>query len=242
VRNVTQHSLRTVVSCVSQDTILFNATIRFNLTYGAREATDEQLAAACRIAKVDAYIGQREMGFDTMVGERGLRLSGGEKQRIGIARAVLRDPAVLVLDEATSSLDTETESTVQAALVDAARGRCTLSIAHRLSTIVNCDEIIVLKAGVAVERGSHEELLESVNGLYAGLWAKQCSKAVDRAVGGEPWPYESQSYVSPVGPDAASPARQRGSTRGARSKRELDEEEQALRQALQRIEEERARM
>ena len=239
---MTQHSLRTVVACVSQDTILFNATIRFNLTYGAREATDEQLAAACRIAKIDAYIGQHELGFDTMVGERGLRLSGGEKQRIGIARAVLRDPTVLVLDEATSSLDTETESTVQAALVNAARGRCTLSIAHRLSTVVNCDEIIVLKAGVAVERGSHEELLESVNGLYARLWVKQCSRAVDRAVGGEPWPYdEGQSSASPVGPDAAKPARPRGpATRGARSKRELDEEEQALRQALLRIEEERA--
>ena len=135
------------MSAPSQDTVLFNASVRFNLTYGARDATEEQLAAACRLAQVDTYIARLESGYDTAVGERGLRLSGGEKQRLGIARAVLREPTVLVLDEATSALDTETEREVQDALDAASEGRCTLSIAHRLSTIVNADEIIVLRAG-----------------------------------------------------------------------------------------------
>eukprot|EP00966_Prymnesium_polylepis_P085552 1980598-Prymnesium_polylepis.1 len=130
VRDVTQHSLRTIVSCVSQDTVLFNSSVRFNLTYGAPDASQAQIDAACALARVDGYIGRLEAGYDTLVGERGLRLSGGEKQRLGIARALLREPAVLVLDEATSALDTETEREVQDAIEAAAKGRCTLSIAH----------------------------------------------------------------------------------------------------------------
>ena len=164
--------------------MLFNASVRFNLTYGARDATDAQLMAACRIARVEAYIGQLEHGLDTMVGERGLRLSGGEKQRIGIARAVLREPTVLVLDEATSALDTETERGVQDALDDAARGRCTLTIAHRLSTIVKSSEIIVLRAGVAVERGAHEALLRKADGLYAAMWVAQSDADGQHGQGG----------------------------------------------------------
>ena len=172
VRHATQHSLRTAISCVSQDTVLFNDTIRFNLLYGRRDATAAQLEAACALARVDGYVASLEVGLETMVGERGLRLSGGEKQRLGIARALLRDPCVLVLDEATSALDSETEREVQDALDDAARGRCTLSIAHRLSTIVSCDEIIVLKHGVVLERGSHAQLLRD-DRLYATMWTRQ---------------------------------------------------------------------
>lgn len=180
VRDVSQQSLRTVISTVSQDTVLFNASVRFNLTYGARDATDEQIGAACALAKVDEYIGKLESGYETAVGERGLRLSGGEKQRLGIARALLREPMVLVLDEATSALDTETEREVQDALDAAAAGRCTLSIAHRLSTVIACDEILVLKGGVAVERGTHGELVSVRGGLYASMWAKQSNKAAEQ--------------------------------------------------------------
>ncbi len=184
IRDVTQHSLRSVISTVSQDTVLFNASVRSNLAYGSRHASDEQLRAACKVARVDEYVGRLEHGLDTTVGERGLRLSGGEKQRLGIARALLREPAILVLDEATSALDTETERQVQEALEAASRGRCTLSIAHRLSTIVLSNEIIVLKAGIAVERGTHAALLRKANGLYASMWARQSDKAVAKAASG----------------------------------------------------------
>lgn len=184
VRSVTQHSLRSVVSCVSQDTVLFNASVRTNLVYGAPDATDAQIQAACALARVDSYLARLEKGLDTAVGERGLRLSGGEKQRLGIARALLREPSVLVLDEATSALDTETEREVQDALDAAAAGRCTLAIAHRLSTIVNVDEILVLKGGVAAERGTHEALLEA-GGLYASMWSKQANLERSKAASGE---------------------------------------------------------
>ena len=167
-----------------QDTVLFNASVRTNLVYGAPDATDAQIQAACALARVDSYLARLEKGLDTAVGERGLRLSGGEKQRLGIARALLREPSVLVLDEATSALDTETEREVQDALDAAAAGRCTLAIAHRLSTIVNVDEILVLKGGVAVERGTHEALLEA-GGLYASMWSKQANLERSKAASGE---------------------------------------------------------
>ena len=202
VRDVTQRSLRSVVSCVSQDTVLFNQTVRYNLSYGAPDATDAQLRAACRVARVDSYVGRLEAGFETVVGERGLRLSGGEKQRLGIARALLREPAVLVLDEATSALDSETEREVQAALDAAARGRCTLSIAHRLSTIVGCDEVVVMRDGVAVERGTHEQLLRVAGGLYAAMWATQ-SEAQKRRGGADGVP---SSLDRPLPPPATAGA------------------------------------
>lgn len=184
VRSVTQHSLRSVVSCVSQETVLFNASVRMNLVYGAPDASDSEIEAACALARVDSYLARLEKGLETAVGERGLRLSGGEKQRLGIARALLRGPAVLVLDEATSALDTETEREVQDALDAAAHGRCTLAIAHRLSTIVNVDEILMLKGGEVVERGPHKALLELPGGLYASMWSRQANLERSRAASG----------------------------------------------------------
>ncbi len=183
VRAVTQRSLRTVVSCVSQDTVLFNASLRFNLCYGAANgATHDQVRRACALARVDAYLSRLPDGLESRVGERGLRLSGGEKQRLGIARALLRKPTVLVLDEATSALDTTTEREVQAAIEADAKGRCTLSVAHRLSTIVSCDEIVVLRDGMAVERGSHGALVAMEGGLYASLWSRQSDQAATETI------------------------------------------------------------
>merc|ERR1712113_454801 len=150
-------------------TVLFNSTIRFNLAYGKPEATQAELEHAAQLAQVDSFLGRIEDGYDTKVGERGLRLSGGEKQRLGIARAMLTDPSVLVLDEATSALDTTTEREVQQAIDNASEGRCTLMIAHRLSTIVRSTEIIVLKAGEVVERGTHAKLLKDT-GLFHDMW------------------------------------------------------------------------
>ena len=183
VRAVSQHSLRSCISCVTQDTVLFNSSVQFNLCYGAPEATEAQMRTACRVARVDEFVRRLELGLETQVGERGLKLSGGEKQRLGIARALLREPTVLILDEATSSLDSETEREVQVALDDAAKGRCTLCIAHRLSTIAQCEEIIVLAAGAAVERGTHASLLLRPNGLYASMWAKQTVEEKDGGQG-----------------------------------------------------------
>lgn len=172
VRDVTQSSLRRSVSVVSQDTVLFNASIRFNLAYGKPDATEAELQEACRLAQVAGYLSRMERGLDTPVGERGLRLSGGEKQRLGIARALLTNPSILVLDEATSALDTTTEREVQEAIDGAAADRCTVMIAHRLSTVVAATEIIVLRNGEVVERGPHSDLVRS-GGLFAEMWAKQ---------------------------------------------------------------------
>lgn len=176
VRDVTQASLRRCVSVVSQDTVLFNSSIRYNLSYGKPGATEAELQEACRLAQVTGYLNRMEKGLETAVGERGLRLSGGEKQRLGIARALLTNPSVLVLDEATSALDTNTEREVQEAIEGAAAGRCTLAIAHRLSTVVNVTEIIVLRSGEVVERGSHADLVRS-GGLFAEMWAAQADAA-----------------------------------------------------------------
>ena len=172
VGDVTQDSLRHAVGMVPQDTVLFNDTILYNIRYGRPEATDEEVMQAARLAQVHSFIESLPEGYNSMVGERGLKLSGGEKQRVAIARTILKDPAILLLDEATSSLDTYTEQEIQTALKEISRNRTTLVIAHRLSTIIDADEIVVLDKGRIVERGTHAALLK-LDGLYAGLWNRQ---------------------------------------------------------------------
>lgn len=187
VRDVTQKSLRQQMSIVPQDVVLFNDTIRLNILYGRPEATEEELRQAAQSAQLLTFIEKLPDGWDTRVGERGLKLSGGEKQRVGLARAILSDPKILILDEATSALDSQTESAVQAAIRQASAGRTTLSVAHRLSTIMNADEILVLNDGSVAERGTHEELI-SLNGLYADMWKKQgarVSQSAEQAIAGE---------------------------------------------------------
>ncbi|MFD5215648.1 ABC transporter ATP-binding protein [Microbacterium sp. NPDC058345] len=184
VRTLTQESIIDDIGIVSQETYLFHATIRDNLRYAKPDATDAELEAACRAANIHHVIAGFERGYDTVVGERGYRLSGGEKQRIAIARVLLKDPPVLLLDEATSALDTVSERVVQGALDAAARGRTTLSVAHRLSTIVGADVIHVVDAGRIVESGTHAELL-AADGLYAALAAEQLAagRAIEEASG-----------------------------------------------------------
>jgi ATP-binding cassette subfamily B protein len=179
VRDVTQDSLRQAIGVVPQDTVLFNDTIRYNIAYGRPDASPAEVEAAARLAQVHDFVLRLPDGYDTRVGERGLKLSGGEKQRVAIARTLLKDPRVLILDEATSALDTRTEQEIQAALRDAARGRTTLVIAHRLSTVVEADEIIVLQEGRIAERGNHGQLI-ALDGLYAEMWRRQ-SEAVEAA-------------------------------------------------------------
>ena len=172
IRNVTQKSLRAAIGMVPQDTVLFNDTIRYNIRYGRWDASDADVEAAARLAQIDDFIRMSPKGYDTEVGERGLKLSGGEKQRVAIARTILKAPPVLLLDEATSALDSHTEKEIQDALDRVSRNRTTLVIAHRLSTIIGADEIIVLDQGTIVERGSHQTLLAG-NGLYASMWNRQ---------------------------------------------------------------------
>ncbi|WP_395647969.1 ABCB family ABC transporter ATP-binding protein/permease [Terricaulis sp.] len=175
LRDVTQHSLRDALGLVPQDVVLFNDTIRYNIGYGKPEATQRELEEAARRAQLLHFIESLPQGWDTRVGERGLKLSGGEKQRVGIARVVLKNPCILILDEATSSLDSGTEAEVQDALEEASRGRTTLVVAHRLSTIANADQIVVLDQGRIVERGTHAALIAK-DGLYAGLWKRQAEE------------------------------------------------------------------
>jgi ATP-binding cassette subfamily B protein len=172
VRGLTQHSLRAAIGVVPQDTVLFNDTIRYNIAYGRPGATDAEIENAARLAQVHDFVTRLPDGYATRVGERGLKLSGGEKQRVAIARTILKDPRLLILDEATSALDTRTEQEIQAALRDVARNRTTLVIAHRLSTVVEADEIIVLQEGAIAERGTHGGLI-AAGGLYADMWRRQ---------------------------------------------------------------------
>ena len=179
IRDVTQKSLRSAIGMVPQDTVLFNDTIRYNIRYGRWEATDTEVEEAARLAQIDDFIRLSPKGYDTEVGERGLKLSGGEKQRVAIARTILKAPPILLLDEATSALDSHTERDIQDALELVSENRTTLVIAHRLSTIISADEIIVLDRGVIVERGTHHQLLAQA-GLYASMWNRQREAAQAR--------------------------------------------------------------
>jgi ATP-binding cassette subfamily B protein len=179
IRAVTQSSLRAAIGIVPQDTVLFNDTILYNIGYGRRGADEAGIGEAANMAQIDPFIRQLPEGYQAQVGERGLKLSGGEKQRVAIARTILKGPPILVLDEATSALDSYTEKEIQDALERVSRGRSTLVIAHRLSTVVDADQIICLDKGVIVESGKHEELLAK-GGLYAGMWNKQREADVAR--------------------------------------------------------------
>src|SRR5213075_3350406 len=172
IRDVTQDSLRRAIGVVPQDTVLFNDTIFYNIAYGRPGASRAEIEEAARFAHIHDFIAALPDGYQTMVGERGLKLSGGEKQRVAIARTILKRPRILLFDEATSALDTRTEREIQRSLEEVSRGRTTLVIAHRLSTIVDADEIIVLADGRIAERGTHADLLRR-DGVYAAMWRRQ---------------------------------------------------------------------
>ncbi len=195
IREVTQKSVREAIGMVPQDTVLFNDTIRYNIRYGRWDASDEEVEEAARLAQIDGFIRMSPKGYETEVGERGLKLSGGEKQRVAIARTILKAPPILLLDEATSALDSHTEREIQDALERVSRNRTTLVIAHRLSTIVGADEIIVLDRGTIVERGTHYELLAR-SGLYASMWNRQREAE------------EAREKLARVGDDASAPNRE----------------------------------
>lgn len=182
LRDVTQDSLHAQIGVVPQDTVLFNDTVRYNIAYGRPDATEAELIAAARAAKIHDFILSLPDGYETTVGERGLKLSGGEKQRVGIARTLLKNPPILLLDEATSALDTQTERDIQDSLLAMGEGRSVITIAHRLSTIADADQIIVLEAGLIVEQGKHDALLAN-NGRYAAMWARQSSEEEAAAQG-----------------------------------------------------------
>jgi len=194
IRNITQASLRAAIGMVPQDTVLFNDTIRYNIRYGCWEASDAEVEEAARQAQIDGFINRTPKGYETEVGERGLKLSGGEKQRVAIARTILKAPPILLLDEATSALDSHTERDIQDELDRVAENRTTLVIAHRLSTIVNADEILVLDRGAIIERGTHRELIAR-GGLYASMWNRQREAQLARDI------------LAEVGDDSAAPNR-----------------------------------
>jgi ABC-type transport system involved in Fe-S cluster assembly fused permease/ATPase subunit len=194
IREVTQASLRAAIGMVPQDTVLFNDTIRYNIRYGRWNASDPDVEEGARQAQIDGFISRTPKGYETEVGERGLKLSGGEKQRVAIARTILKGPPILLLDEATSALDSHTEKDIQDELDRVAENRTTLVIAHRLSTIVNADEILVLDLGTIIERGTHRELIAH-GGLYASMWNRQREAQLARDI------------LAEVGDDGAAPNR-----------------------------------
>ncbi|MDC0598966.1 ATP-binding cassette domain-containing protein, partial [Gammaproteobacteria bacterium] len=187
VRDLTLHSLRSAIGVVPQDTVLFNDTISENIRYGRPDASQEEVQEVIRLAHLDGFIKQLPKGMDTIVGERGLKLSGGEKQRVAIARTILKRPSILVFDEATSSLDSKTERAILKAMKEVSEGHTSLVIAHRLSTVVDADRILVLDKGKIVETGSHQELLKA-DGVYHHLWQiqqQQKEALQDESGGGE---------------------------------------------------------
>jgi len=191
LRELTQHSLREAIGVVPQDTVLFNDTIYYNIAYGNPKADEDQVLAAAKAAQLDNFIQRLPERYQTLVGERGLKLSGGEKQRVAIARALLRDPEIFFFDEATSSLDSTTEREIQSNFAQISKGKTSLVIAHRLSTIVDADQILVLADGTITERGTHPTLLAE-NGLYATLWREQQKE--EREMPSQPSP-------APLSPD-----------------------------------------
>jgi ATP-binding cassette subfamily B protein len=184
MRTVTQRSIREAIGIVPQETLLFGGTIRENIRYGRLEASDAEIEAAARAANAHDFIVGLPDGYDTIVGERGIRLSGGQRQRIAIARAILKDPRILILDEATSSVDTETEALIREAIDRLVKNRTTIAIAHRLSTLRNADRLIVLENGRIVEIGTHEELLAKPDGVFRRLVDIQAELSRVVAVGG----------------------------------------------------------
>ncbi len=180
IRDVTQSSLHASIGVVPQDTVLFNDTIRYNIAYGKANATEEDIVAAAKAARIHDFVVRLPEGYETKVGERGLKLSGGEKQRVGIARTLLKNPPILILDEATSALDTQTERSIQESLAEMGQGRSVITIAHRLSTIADADQILVMDEGQVVERGTHDELLEQ-GGVYTAMWQRQIMEGEDFA-------------------------------------------------------------
>jgi ATP-binding cassette subfamily B protein len=175
IAQVRQDSLRAAIGIVPQDTVLFNDTIGYNIGYGRDRADQTEIEKAARGAAIDRFVDALPEGYESMVGERGLKLSGGEKQRVAIARTLLKNPPILVLDEATSALDSRTEQAIQETLDRVAESRTTIMIAHRLSTVVNADQIVVLDDGQVAERGTHDELIE-LGGIYADLWYRQAAE------------------------------------------------------------------
>jgi ATP-binding cassette subfamily B protein len=178
IREVTQVSLRAAIGIVPQDTVLFNDSIYYNIAYGRPDASREEILQAAQSAHIHVFIESLPQGYNTMVGERGLKLSGGEKQRVAIARAILKRPAILIFDEATSALDSKSEKAIQDELRSVARDRTTLVIAHRLSTIVDAEQILVMDQGGIVERGTHRELLARQS-VYAQMWALQQQEEIN---------------------------------------------------------------